>query len=183
MKVQLLDHFRAFLLRSPFYTSAFITVREWSEPTLVMRVEELSSFQQREYRAHIAFRAWRSRQGTWVVAVPFQIDVHPRLHVQGVPCLNPRHEVDDEVMQKFVVAEHVRFLFLSADLEEAEEVQVAWPAAQRTRVRYLLKKIAVTLTGEKLTSVFDPDFEHARQELMAFFSAVMRMEREEQWQR
>lgn len=183
MKVQLLDHFRSFLLRSPFYTSAFITVREWSEPTLVMRVEELSSFQQEEYRTEVAFRAWRSRQGTWVVAVPFQIDVNPRLHVQGVPCLNPRHAVDYEVMQKFIEAEHVRFLFLSADLAEAEEIQVAWPAAQRARVRYLLKKIDLTLTGEKLTSVFDPDFEQARQELVAFFAAVVRMEREEQWQR
>jgi len=183
MKVQLLEHFRAFLLRSPFYTSAFITVREWNEPTLVMRVEELSAFQQEEYRTQVAFRAWRSRQGTWVVTVPFQIDVHPRLHVQGIPCLNPRHAVDYEVMQKFAEAEDVRFLFMSADLEGAEDMRVPWQAAQWARVRYLLNKIDLTLTGEKLTSVFDPDFEQARQELVAFFSAVMRMEREEQWQR
>ena len=57
MKVELLEHFRSFLLRAPYYTSVFMTVREWSEPILVMRVEELSSFQKGEYRTRVGVRA------------------------------------------------------------------------------------------------------------------------------
>ena len=119
MKVELLEHFRSFLLRAPYYTSVFMTVREWSEPILVMRVEELSSFQKGEYRTRVGVRAWRDRQGTWVVAVPFQIHVAADFCVQGMPCLNPRHAVDYEVIQKLAKEECLRLLFLSADLEEA----------------------------------------------------------------
>lgn len=182
MKVELLEHFRSFLLRAPCYTSVFMTVREWSEPVLAMRVEELSSFQKGEYRTRVGVRAWRDRQGTWVVAVPFQIHITPSLCVQGMPCLNPRHVVDYEVIQKFASEEYLRFLFLSADLEEVDDVQVPWPVPQRAHVRHVLTKIDLTLTGEKLTSVFDPDFEQARRKLTASIATALRAAGEERWQ-
>ena len=180
MKVELLEPFRSFLLRAPCYASVFMTVREWSEPVLVMRVEELSSFQQGEYRTHVSVRAWRDRQGTWVVAVPFQI-IAANGCVQGMPCLNPRHAVDYEVIRKFAKEESLRFVFLRADLEDADEVQVPWPPAQRAHVQHLLAKIDLTLTGKKLTCVFDPDFEQARRKLTASIAVALRVEGEEQW--
>ncbi len=56
MKVQLLEYFRSFLLHTPFYSSTFLVVREWNEPVLVMRVEDLFLFQRRGYRARIGFQ-------------------------------------------------------------------------------------------------------------------------------
>ena len=98
-----------------------------------------------------------------------------------MPCLNPRHAVDYEVIQKLAKEECLRLLFLSADLEEAEDVQVPWPTAQRAHVRHLLAKIDLTLTGEKLTSVFDPDFEQARRKLTASIATTLREEVEAPW--
>src|SRR5262245_65403465 len=88
MKVELLEHFRAFLLRVPLYTSTSLRVQEWSEPVLVTRVEELARFQRGGYRARVGFRAWHSRGGTWAVAVPFSLEVQPWLTVKGMPCLH-----------------------------------------------------------------------------------------------
>ena len=180
MKVELLDHFQAFLLRSPFYTSTFMLVREWPEPVVTMRVENLARFRE-EFRARVSFRIWRNKEQTWVAAVPFLLDIGPQFHVMGMPCLNPRHAVDYDVMQKFAWEEQLRFLFLSPDLEDAEEVQVPWPAAQRARVKQLIHKIDEALTGERLTSAFDPDFERARKELVAFYTTTSRKAWEERW--
>jgi len=172
MKVQLLEYFRSFLLHAPPYTSTFLVVQEWQEPVLVMRVEELSLFQQGGYRARIGFQTWQSKYGAWVVVVPFCLEVHPRLQVKGIPCLNPRRTTDFEIIQKFSREKHIRFLFLSVDLVEAMDCLIAWPLAQRSRVRRLIQSIEQTLIGKKLTSAFDPDFEQARQEFQALLTTV-----------
>ena len=172
MKIKLREYFRSFLLHSPPYTSTFLVVQEWEEPVLVMRVEELSLFQQKEYRARIGFQTWQSTSGTWVVAVPFCLEVHPRLQVKGIPCLNPRRTVDSEIIQKFSREKHIRFLFLSAALDDAADIQIAWPPAQRSQVRRLIRTIDQVLIGEKFVSAFDPDFEQARQEFQALLAAV-----------
>src|SRR5262249_33991641 len=153
-----------FLLHAPPYTSTFLVVREWQEPVLVMRVEELSLFRQGGYRARVGFQTWQSKYGTWVVAVPFCLEVHPQLQVKGMPCLNPRRTADFEIIQQFSREKHLRFLFLSADLVEATDCSIAWPSAQRSQVRRFIQRIEQTLIGEKFTSAFDPDFEQARQE-------------------
>src|SRR5262245_6918996 len=172
MKVQLLEYFRSFLLHAPPYTSTFLVVREWQEPVLVMRVEDLSLFRQGGYRARVGFQAWQSKYGTWVVAVPFCLEVHSQLRVQGMPCLNPRRAADFEVMEKFSREKHIRFLFLGADLGEATDCSIAWPFAQRSRARRLIQSIEQTLIGEKVTGAFDPDFEQARQEFQALLTAT-----------
>jgi hypothetical protein len=172
VKVNLLEYFRSFLRQAPLYTSTFLVVQEWEEPVLVMRVEDLSLFQQGEYRARIGFQTWQSQHGTWVIAVPFCLEVHPSLKVRGMPCLNPRSAADYEVMQKFSREKRIRFLFLSADLNDAADAQVPWPPAQRSQVRRLISVIDQTLTGEKLTSAFDPDFEQARQEFQTLLTTI-----------
>src|SRR5262245_8919427 len=163
MKVQLLDYFRAFLLKVPPYTSTFLYIQEWSEPVIVMRVEELARFQS-EFRAQVGFRTWQNSHGTWVVAVPFRLNVLPRLCIDGLPCLNPRRATDYDMMQRFATEESIRFLFFSADLTEAEDTQVPWPAAQRVQVNQQIARIDATLTGIRITSIFDADFEQAKQE-------------------
>jgi hypothetical protein len=172
MKVHLLDYLRSFLLQAPPYTSTFLVVQEWKEPVLVMRVEEISSFQHGGHRARIGFRTRQNQYGTWVVAVPFCFEVHAQLRVIGLPYLNPRRAADYEVMQKFSRETCIRFLFLSADLNDAVDVQIAWPLAQRLQVRRLIGMIDRTLTGEKFTSTFDPDFEQARQEFQALHTIL-----------
>ena len=172
MKVELLEHFRAFLLRVPLYTSTFLRVQEWSEPVLVMRVEELARFQRGGYRARVGFRAWHSRGGTWVVAVPFCLEVQPWLTIKGMPCLNPRQAADSSVIQQFARARSLRFLFLSPDVADAADARIAWPGAQRAQVRRLMQDMDRALIGEKLTSAFDPDFEHACQEFQALLTML-----------
>ena len=172
MKTQLLEYFRSFLLHAPPYTSTFLVVQEWQEPVLVMRVEELSLFRQGGYRARVGFQTWQGKYGTWVVAVPFCLEVHPQLRVKGIPCLNPRRTADFEIIQQFSREKHIRFLFLSTDLAEATDCLIAWPIVQRSQVRRFIQRIEQTLIGEKLTSAFDPDFEQARQEFQALLTAV-----------
>ncbi|HKA53509.1 MAG TPA: hypothetical protein VKJ47_07585 [Candidatus Binatia bacterium] len=172
MRVQLLEHFRAFLLQAPLYTSTFLRVQEWSEPVLVMRVEELSRFQRGGYRARVGFRTWQSPGGTWVVAVPFCLEVPPQLTIKGMPCLNPRQAADSGVIEQFTRAQCIRFLFLSPDVADAADAQIAWPVAQRAQVRRLMQDVDAVLIGEKLTSAFDPDFAHARQEFQALLTTL-----------
>lgn len=172
MKVNLLDYFRAFLLQAPPYTSTFLVVQEWKAPVLVMRVEDISFFRHGGHRARIGFQTWQNRYGTWVVAVPFCFDAHARLRVIGIPCLNPRRAADYEMIQKFSREACIRFLFLSADLDDAVDAQVPWPLAQRLQVRQFIQAIDQTLTGEKFTSAFDPDFEQARQEFQALHAIL-----------
>ncbi len=172
MNIQLLEYFRSFLLHTPFYTSTFLVVQEWEEPALVMRVEDLSLFRQGGYRARLGFQTWQSPYGTWVIAVPFCLEVHLQLQVKGIPCLNPRRAADFEIIQKFSREKRVRFLFLNANLEDAVDVQISWPLAQRSQVRRLIQTIDQTLIGDKFTAAFDPDFEQARQEFLALFTAI-----------
>jgi len=172
MKIQLLDYFRSFLLHSPLYTSTFLTVQEWDEPVLVMRVENLSLFLQGGYRVRLGFQTWQSTSGTWVVTVPFCLEIHPQLQVQGIPCLNPRRATDYAIIEKFGKEQQARFLFLSSQLDDAADISVPWPAAQQAKVRRLIQTIDQTLLGERLTSSFDPDFEQARQEFLALLAAM-----------
>jgi|SRR5882724_2534346 len=137
-----------------------------------MRVEELSHFQRGRYRARVGFRAWQNAGGTWVVAVPFCLEVTPQFKIEGRPCLNPRQAADSHVIQQFGRERSIRFLFLSPDLADATDAQIVWPAAQRGQVRRLIQAMDHTLIGEKLTSAFDPDFEHARQELQALLTSL-----------
>jgi hypothetical protein len=172
MKVQLLDYFRSFLLHSPPYTSTFFVVQEWDEPVLVMRVEDLSLFRQERYRARLGFQTWQSKSGTWVVAVPFDLEVHPQLQVKGIPCLNPRRAIDYDIIEKFGKEDRIRFLFLSSRLDDAADIEVPWPSAQQAKVRRLIQTTDQTLLGKRLTSSFDPDFEQAKQEFLALLAAV-----------
>jgi len=171
MQVRLLDYFRSFLLKAPPYTSTFLYIQEWPEPVIVMRVEELTRFRG-EFRARVGFRAWQNSHGTWVVAVPFRLQVPPRLRIDGLLCLNPRRATDYDMMQRFTTEESIRFLFFSADLTEAEDKQVPWPAAQRVQVQRQITRIDATLTGARITSLFDADFEHAKQEFQALFDSL-----------
>lgn len=170
MNVHLLDYFRSFLRQAPFYTATFLVVRELEEPVVVMRVEELSLFQRGVHRARVGFQAWQSELGAWVVTVPFSLEVHSQLKVEGLLCLNPRRAIDYATMRKFVKEERVRFLFLSPDLDDATDVEIPWPPAQRAKVWRMIRAIDRSLTGEKLSSAFDPDFEQARQRFQSFYA-------------
>jgi hypothetical protein len=161
-----LDYFRSFLLKAPPYTSTFLYIQEWSEPVIVMRVEEIARFRD-AVRAQVGFRTWQNSHGTWVVAVPFRLHVPPRLRIDGLPCLNPRRAADYDMMRRFTTGESIRFLFLGADLTEAEDIQVPWPAAQQVWVRRQITHIDAALTGAHITGIFDADFEHAKQEFQA----------------
>jgi hypothetical protein len=172
VKVHLLNHFRSFLLQAPPYTSTFLLVQEWREPVLVMRVEELSAFQQGQYRARVGFRTWQSDGGAWVVAVPFCLEVRPQCKITGMPCLNPRSAADYQVIRKFAQESSIRFLFLDKELAEATDAQIAWPPLQRAQARKLIELMDASLLGERLTSVFDPDFEQARQEFQNLLDAL-----------
>ncbi len=172
MKVHLQEYFRAFLLRSPFYTSTFLTTQECKAPMIVMRVEDLHLFEQEGYRARVAFRTWRNEQQTWVVAVPFCLELFPRLKVEGLLYLNPRRAVDSAVVEMFTKADYIRFLFLSADLNDALDAEVPWPSAQREKVRQMAQAMEGAVVGEKLSSVFDPDFEQARQEFQVLLDTL-----------
>jgi hypothetical protein len=163
MQVRLLDYFRSFLLKAPPYTSTFLYIQEWVEPVIVMRVEEITCFRGK-FHTQVGFRTWQNSHGTWVVAVPFRLHVPPRLRIDGLPCLNPRRATDYDMMQRFTTEESIRFLFFSADLTEAEDKQVPWPVAQRGQVQRQIACIDASLTGARITSLFDADFEHAKQE-------------------
>lgn len=171
MKVQLLDYFRTFLWKAPPYTSTSLHIQEWSEPVIVMRVEEISRFRE-EFRAQVGLQTWQNSHGTWVVAVPFRLHVPPQLRIDGLPCLNPRIANDYDMLQRFTTAECIRFLFLSADLTEAEDAEVPWPIDQRTQARHQLDRIDQALTTIKATSVVDADFDHAKQEFQALFDSL-----------
>lgn len=172
MKVHLQEYFRAFLLQSPFYTSTFLITQECRDPMIVMRVEDLRLFASDRYRARVGFRTWRNEQQTWVVAVPFCLELPPQFKVEGLLCLNPRRAADCAIIEKFAREECVRFLFLSPDLNASVDAEISWPPVQRENVRRMVHAMELSVIGEKLSSIFDPDFEQARQEFHALLNAL-----------
>src|SRR5438128_4510379 len=65
----------AVLREEPLYSARFIDREGAEELALVVRVEELDSFLEAHPPLPLALTAWRSPQGTWVVALAYQL--HP----------------------------------------------------------------------------------------------------------
>lgn len=75
-------------------------------------------------------------------------------------------------MEKFAREDCVRFLFLSPDLNASVDAEIPWPPVQRENIRRMVHAMELSVIGEKLSSVFDPDFEQARQEFHALLNAL-----------
>ena len=160
----------AVLREEPLYSARFIDREGAEELALVVRVEELDSFLEAHPPLPLALTAWRSPQGTWVVALAYQL--HPTFGEAkaGVFYLNPRQAADAEILRKLPRQESLCVIFLSADCSEHYTVGVAQPPQELAHWQQLMKDISQTLTGEMLADDEDPDFEAARQEFQACYS-------------
>jgi len=160
----------AVLREEPLYSARFIDREGAEELALVVRVEELDSFLEAHPPLTLALTAWRSPQGTWVVALAYQL--HPTFGEAkaGVFYLNPRQAADAEILRKLPRQESLCVIFLSADCSEHYTVGVAQPPQELAHWQQLIDNITQTLAGEQPAEDYDPAFEAARQEFQACYS-------------
>ena len=156
--------------QEPFYSARFIDHEESEELALVVRVEDLDSFLEVHPPLTLDLTVWCSPQGTWVVALAYLLHRAFGDAKGGIFYLNPRQTSDSEILQKLLRQETLHVIFLSADLSEHLTVGVVQPPQKLAHWQQLIEDLNHTLTGEKLTGDFDPDFEVAQRDFQARFS-------------
>ena len=160
----------AMLQEEPLYSARFIDREGSEEMALVVRVEELDWFLEAPPPLTLNLTAWRSPQGTWVVALAYQL--HPTFGETkgGIFYLNPRQAADAEILRKLPRQETLYVIFLSADGSEHYTVGIAQPPQALTHWQQLIANMSLTLAGGKLAGDVDPDFETARQDFQVRYS-------------
>ena len=160
----------AVLREEPLYSARFIDREGSAEIALAVRVEELDWFLEAHPPLSLTLTTWRSPQGTWVVALAYQL--HPTCGEAkaGVFYLNPRQAADAQILRKLPQQESLYVIFLSADCSEHYTTGVVQPPQELTHWQQLIENMNQTLTRKQLAEDHDPDFEAARQDFQAGYS-------------
>ncbi|MBI3302955.1 MAG: hypothetical protein HYZ72_12895 [Deltaproteobacteria bacterium] len=157
----------AVLRDEPLYSARFIDREGTEEIAVVVRVEELDWFLDAYPPFTIDLAPWRNSQGTWVIAIAYQL--HPTFGdvKGGIFYLNPRQAADAEILRKLLRQETLSVIFLSEDCSEHYTVGIAQPPQELARWRQLIDDMNRTLIGAQLANDYDPDFEAALQEFQS----------------
>ncbi len=154
----------AVLREEPLYSARFIVCEGTEEIAVVVRVEALDWFLEVQPPLTLDLTTWCSSQGTWVVALVYQL--HPTFGGTegGVFSLNPRQVADAEILGRLLRQEGLVVILLSQDCTEHYTARVAQDPREFNRWRQLLADVNHALTGTQLVDGSDPDFETALRE-------------------
>jgi hypothetical protein len=150
------------LREEPLYSARFIHREGSDELALVVRVEELDGFLQNYPPLTLALTSWCSPQGTWVVAVAYQL--HPLYGggKGGIFFFNPRQRADMDILHKLLQRDSLPTIFLNDDCTEHYSVGVVLPPQEVERWRQAILVLAQTLPEKTFSGEEDPAFELAR---------------------
>ena len=67
-------------------------------------------------------------------------------------------------------------MFMSAEVSSHVSQEFPWPSGQRKLARQAIETIDTALTGARIESNFDPDFEQAKREFESLFTVQKLLE-------
>jgi len=154
----------AVLREEPLYSARFIDREGTEELAVVVRVEAIDWFFEVQPLLTLDLTPWCSPQGTWIVAIVYQL--HPAFGGAkgGVFHLNPRQVADAEILRKLLRQEGLVAILLSEDCHEHYTVRVAQDPRELDRWRQVAADMNRALAGTQLIDGYDPDFAAALQE-------------------
>lgn len=167
MRPQFPPPVKKILLQMPLYTPAILGT-ENGYAALILRVEKLKSFRG-DYPIMVRLATWQSLGGTWIVAVAFRVYDNPKDPMEGDAYLNPRQADDWETLHMLTTQDRFPILFCNPKLTEAVGKATPWTDQEHKEVQQLCDTIDKTLAG-KLSGLFDPDFQKAKDEFQRQYS-------------
>jgi hypothetical protein len=154
----------AVLREEPLYSARFIDREGTEEIAVVARVQALDWFLEVQSPLTLGLTTWCSAQGTWVVAVAYQLRPAFGGAKGGIFYLNPRQALDAEILRKLLRQESLSAILLSEDCQEHYTVAIAQDPQELERWRGLVADVNRALTGTRPIDGADPDFEAAVEE-------------------
>jgi hypothetical protein len=130
-----------------------------------VRVEALDWFMEAYPPLTLNLTTWCSPQGTWVVAIAYQLQPTFGRAKGGIFYLNPRQTTDAEILSKFLRQDGLPVIFLSEDCAEHYTVKIVQDPQELNRWRELIDAMSQALTRDVPPNDVDQDFELAVREL------------------
>lgn len=118
-------------LTLPVYTPTLLAIADPQITALVIRVDSLTAFQQKDLRFQSAFTAYE-HNGTHLACVAFRIFDNPDDPLVGDAYLNPRQALERKALENLTVRDELPIVFLSQDA--TREVVKFLPWRERNRV-------------------------------------------------
>jgi hypothetical protein len=153
------------LIEEPLYSPRFIDRTGTDELALVVRVELLDFFLDAQLPLTIDLATWQSSHGAWVVIVTYQL--HPTVGpaTGGTFYLNPRQEMDSEILRKLLRQEALTVVFLSEDCIEHYTTRLFFDPQASARWWQQIGEMKEALADTTLHDGHEAEFERAVQEL------------------
>jgi hypothetical protein len=164
MNIDISESIRKALLKLPLYHGIFAAFEGLEAVAFASRVENPQAFGRESLNIRLTVKAWCSSQGTWLVAIPIQFSNTPMGRGETCVFINPRQAIDYEVLQKLSTQQTFICMFVSADVGSYVNQEFPWPSNQRELAQQAIETIDQALTGVRIESNFDPDFDQAKRE-------------------
>jgi len=155
----------AVLRDEPLYSARFIDREGTEELAVVVRVEALDWFMEVYPPLTLNLTTWCSPQGTWVVAIAYQLRPTFGGAKGGIFYLNPRQTADAEILRKLLQQEGLPMILLSEDCTEHYTVKIVQDPQELKRWRELVEEMSRALAKEVAPGESDQDFALAVREL------------------
>ncbi|MBI3798241.1 MAG: hypothetical protein HY268_14910 [Deltaproteobacteria bacterium] len=155
----------AVLRDEPLYSARFIDREGTEEIAVVVRVEALDWFMEAYPPLTFNLTTWCSPQGTWVVAITYQLQPTFGGAKGGIFYLNPRQTADAEILRKLLRQDGLPAIFFSEDCTEHYTVKIVQDPQELNRWRELIDAMSQALAREVPSNDVDQDFELAVREL------------------
>ena len=149
----------------PLYSARFIDREGTEEIAVVVRVEALDWFMEVYPPLTLNLTTLCSTQGTWVVAIAYQLRPTFSGAKGGIFYLNPRQTADAEILRKLLQQDGLPAIFLSEDCTEHYTVKIVQDPQELNRWRELTDTMSQALAREVPTNDVDQDFALAVEEL------------------
>lgn len=153
----------------PLYSARFIARTGTNELVLVVRVEALEWFLDRQPPILLDLLSWRSPQGVWVVVISYQLCPNFGVAKGGSFYLNPLQESEAELLHKLTRQEFLPVIFFSEDCEVHYTTKVRLDSQTLMHWRLQIEEVQRELKGKTA-------FESDKREFAAAVRALARQE-------
>jgi hypothetical protein len=147
------------------YSARFIDRSGTDELALVVRVETLDWFIDRHPPLVLDLASWRSPHGVWVVIVSYQLLPSFGEAKGGSFYLNPRQELEAELLHKLMQQESLPVIFLSEDCASHYTIKVMLDPQALMAWRRQVEEIKQELKDRPTIEEHDLEFAAAVHEL------------------
>lgn len=170
MNTRLTQRSQNALLQVPLQTPLVVGLERPEETALALRTVDLFSFRRSELSLTVKPIGYQGKEGTWMVAIIFQIAGISIDSLEGAAYLNPRKAHDLQLLQSLIKQERLLTLFYSPRLRVVVSRTASWTVDQRQELRLTLAQMSRVQLGDHLDDEEEQDFERVRQEFERIYT-------------